>query len=238
MKNYVVKIIDVKKITNNVNRIITERPIGYKFIPGQSTIITEYKEGKVINRPYSFTGLTNAPTLEFLIKEYPENNINGSSVKLKKDDKLLIGKAQGNIQYKGMGTFIAGGTGIIPFIAIFRDLKQKKDLAGNKLIYSEKTYGDLILGDELEDMLGIEFIKVFTKERYKKFYFGRIDKDFLRMEIVDFVQNFYVCGPREFIQNVVLMLKEFGVEEKYIIYERNNILVTNFRSEFENMEVK
>jgi ferredoxin-NADP reductase len=67
-------------------------------------------------------------------------------------------------------SFIAGGAGITPFISIFRDLFIKKQLEGNKLIYSNKTSEDVIMNEELEGMLKDNFIKLFTREKVMGFY--------------------------------------------------------------------
>ncbi len=42
--------------------------------------------------------------------------------------ELIIHDVFGAILYKGTGVFIAEGSGITPFISIFRDLNNKKEL--------------------------------------------------------------------------------------------------------------
>jgi propane monooxygenase reductase component len=58
-------------------------------------------------------------------------------------DHLLTGDAWGTIEYQRPGTFIAGGAGVTPFIAILRDLQAKDTLKGNRLIASHKTSATL-----------------------------------------------------------------------------------------------
>ena len=100
----------------------------------------------------------------------------------------------GTIQYKGPGIFIAAGAGITPFIAIFRDLYEKKALGNNTLILSNKTSNDIIDGPELFQMLGARFLNVFTREGVIGFMERRIDRNYLVETIRDFSRNFYVCG--------------------------------------------
>lgn len=45
MKQHVVKIVSIKKITHDVLKIITKKPQNYIFIPGQATDISIYKNG-------------------------------------------------------------------------------------------------------------------------------------------------------------------------------------------------
>ncbi len=68
-------------------------------------------------------------------------------------------------------------------------------------------------------MLKTEFINVLTKERKQGYYFGRIDEDYLKMEIVDVKRNFYVCGPDEFVKSINLILKKMGASTDSIVFE-------------------
>ncbi len=225
MSEYQVKVLGSKKIGQNIYKLLIEKPRGYVFIPGQFTEVTIKDVDKEnYRRHFSFIGLNNNDYLEFIIKPCNSNDtVAKKIISLNKNEKLIITGAKGNLHYKGMGTFIAGGTGITPFIAIFRDLKIKNDIAGNMLIYSAKTTEDIIMHDELLEILGMNYINLFTQKRDKNYYFGRIDRNFLRMEIVDFVRNFYVSGSVEFVRSINSILKDFGVTEDLIICEQINI---------------
>lgn len=225
LSKHKVKILSIEKIAQNIYKLLTEKPEGYSFIPGQFTEISLNGDIQSSNKAhFSFTGLVDVNNLEFIMKPCSGcNTLVKEIIKLKPSDELIIREPQGKLQYKGMGTFIAGGTGITPFISIFRNLKQKNDLAGNKLIYSNKTINDAILHNELLEMLGMNYTNLFTEERFQNVYFGRIDRNFLRMEIVDFAQYFYVSGSVEFVQNVKMILRNFEVTPDSIISEENVI---------------
>jgi ferredoxin-NADP reductase len=127
----------------------------------------------------------------------------------------------GSIQYVGPGIFLAGGSGITPFIAIFRELhKQKKLLPGNALIFSNKTTEDIILGDELTQMLGPAYINVLTREGVIGFREKRIDRNYLIDTIRDFNRHFYVCGPEEFVKDIVNLLLELGASADTVVVEK------------------
>ena len=88
-------------------------------------------------RTYNTFGLPSTAE-EFLFLESVEQ-----LAKLKKGDELTVGEVYGAIQYKGKGTFLAGGAGITPFIAIFNFLREKSQLNGNSLIFANKTEKDI-----------------------------------------------------------------------------------------------
>jgi len=132
----------------------------------------------------------------------------------------LLHDVFGAIQYKDKGVFIAGGAGITPFISIFRDLYKKQQLYGNKLIYSNKTSEDVIMAEELQKMLKKDFIKVYTRENVVGFIERRIDRNFLIENIADFSQNFYVCGPTDFVKNITNHLLDLGATASTVIFEK------------------
>jgi ferredoxin-NADP reductase len=117
--------------------------------------------------------------------------------------------------------YLAGGAGVTPFIAIFRDLHKKGKLNGNTLIFSNKTAKDVILQEEFEEMLGDDFVSVLTDKDSDGHIFldGFIDKDFLAEQIDDFDQPFYVCGPMKFNENMMKYLKELGADPDSLVFE-------------------
>jgi len=126
----------------------------------------------------------------------------------------------GNIYFRGEGTFIAGGAGLTPLIAILRDRQRNGGNETNRLIFANKTSNDIILKDELKEMLSDRFINILSGEKTEDFANGRIDQSFLKQHIINLNQNFYVCGPDPMIESVVSDLKALGVEAENIIVER------------------
>ncbi len=222
MEEHIVRIIDVNQVTHDVRRLRVEKPAGYTFIPGQATEVSintpQLRDEK---RPFTFTGLNKDPFLEFIIKIYPSHKgVTGELARLKPGAELIIRDVWGTISYKGPGTFIAGGAGITPFIAILRELRDKKALSGNSLIFANKTSKDIILEDELRDMLGNRFINILSDEMAQGCFHGLIDGDFLKTHITDFGNMFYVCGPSPMTDSVIRHMNSLGVAGQSIILER------------------
>lgn len=133
--------------------------------------------------------------------------------------ELIIHDVFGAIQYKGRGVFIAGGSGITPFISIFRDLYKKKELYGNKLIYSNKTSEDVIMDKELKKMLKSDYVKLYTRQNVIGFVGRRIDRNYLIENIIDFNQHFYVCGTSDFVKSITTYLLDLGVTPNSLVIE-------------------
>jgi len=221
MEEHIVKIIDTAAVTHDVKRFTVEKPEGFTFTPGQATeVAINTPDLKGEKRPFTFTSLTDDPHLEFTIKIYPDHNgVTDALGMLEKGEELIIGDAWGAITYKGTGTFIAGGAGVTPFIAILRQLDKENKIAGNRLIFSNKTSKDIILQQEFEKMLGNGFINTLTQEKHNKYAYGRIDNTFLSKRIDDYGQQFYVCGPEQFVEDIQSILTRLGAEPDTVIIE-------------------
>lgn len=118
------------------------------------------------------------------------------------------------------GVFIAGGAGLTPFIAIFRQLQKDGKLGNNKLIFSNRTSKDIILKDEFEKMLGDNFINTLTDEKTEKYDNRKIDTDYLKEKIKNLSQYFYICGPDVMIESVREDLQKMGVDKDKIVIEQ------------------
>ena len=216
-----VRILDIQRLTHNVRRYRVERPSDYQFIPGQATEVAINKEGLTSERrPFTFTSLPDADYLEFTIKSYLDHpGVTNELNNLKPGDSLLLHDVWGAIQYKGQGSFIAGGAGITPFIAIFRDLYKKGAIGDNRLFFSNKTVEDIIIKEELEHMLGDRFINILTEDKTAGYLQGRIDKAFLQKHISDMNQQFYICGPDPMIAAIKQDLEDLGAGKGLITIE-------------------
>lgn len=222
MATHIVKILESSFINHDVKRFITEKPEGYHFIPGQGTDVSiNLPEWNNMFRPFTFTSLNSSPYLEFLVKIYDERN--GVTRQLGKTNagaELILKEPFGSIHYKGPGVFIAAGTGITPFLAIFRDLYQRRKLQGCTLILSNKTSQDILHPEELVKMLGYNFINIFTREGVIGFIDRRIDRNYLVDSIRDFSGNFYICGPQLFVKQLNGYLLSLGASADTLVFEQ------------------
>lgn len=216
---YSLKIIDTQYLTHNVKRFVVEKPAGFSYIPGYSTHLAVNLPGWEDQwRNFTFTSLNAWNNLEFIIKIYDDNKgVTQQLGKLNAGASLFMKDVFGTIDYKGPGIFLAGGTGITPFIAIFRALYQSGNMRNIELLYSNHYHDDVILHDELTQMLGSKYTNFFSKEGVIGFGEKRIDRKFLVETIGDFDKRFYVCGPEAFVNDISRHLQELGARMEAII---------------------
>lgn len=217
-----VGIIDVEKLTHNVRRYRLERPKGYRFSPGQATEVSLDREGwQQEKRPFTFTCLPEDDALELTIKSYFDHTgVTNQLWSMGAGDRLVLRDAWGTIQFRGPGTFIAGGAGVTPFIAILRDLHHRGRIAGNRLIVSNRTEADIILRDEFEAMDGLEVIWTVTDDPKSDLLQERIDAHFLKTHVGDFSGNFYLCGPDAMVKDLRGLLEAAGADVGNVTWEQ------------------
>ena len=218
---YTISIQHIEHVNHNVLRIVADKPKGYSFRPGQATELCIKKEGsKDEKRPFTFTCLPEDDRLEFTIKVYPSHDgVTEQLDELKVGDELIITDAWGAIEYKGEGTFIAGGAGITPFIAILKDLLDKDQLEGNTLIFSNKKEKDIIYKNNLEAWLGDNVHFILSEESNNGYDSGHIDAEYLKKHNLNTARPVYLCGPPEMEDAVKADLIKLGVSDDLIVTE-------------------
>jgi len=231
--DHTVKLLATRQVTHDVKEFRVEKPNGYHFVPGQATDVSvnrpEWKDNK---HPFTFTGLNDDAWLQFTIKGYPERHgMTELLHQLNPGEEIIIGDVWGAIEYRGPGIFLAGGAGITPFLAIFRQLHKDGQMAGNTLYFSNKTTADIIEREELLKILGVRANFLLTREKQagdgehgspgqRGYFHGRIDKHFLEEQISDFHQPFYICGPDEMVQELSQTLNALGAKPEGLVIEK------------------
>jgi len=213
MKNEPVSIRKIEHLTHDVLHIVVDKPEDVDFHSGQATEVFIDKEGwRNQGRPFTFICLPEDEYLEFAIKTYPDHQgVTNELLSLKKDDSLILNEVFGAIEYKGSGTFIAGGAGVTPFISILRNLNSKNQLMNNKLIFANKKAEDIILKNEFENNLKENFINILSEENNSKYHHGMISEDFIKKHALSLNDYFYVCGPPPMMDAILEQLSNLGV---------------------------
>ena len=215
-EEFVSKILKIGFVANDVKSFVIEKPEGYVFNSGQATNLSintlRFRDEK---RPFTFTSTNNDLVIEFIVKKY--NGLTKNLHELNPGDEVIIREPFGSINYFGPGIFIAGGTGITPFLSIFRSLGEEI-VKSNKLFFFNKTHKDIICEGELREMFNENVIFSLTDEKRKGYLNKKINKSFLKKEITDFSGYFYICGSPGFVESIRKNLIELGADKNKIIF--------------------
>ena len=218
---HIVKIISKEMLTHDVVRITVEKPPALTFKAGQAVDISINKSGwEKELRAFTFTSLPADDHLEFTIKTYPAHKgVTDQLLSLEVNDELIIHDVFGDIHYKGEGIFIAGGAGVTPFIAIFKHLEKDNLIGNNKLIFANKTKGDIILEEKFSSLLGNNFINILSDEKLAGYEHGFISAELIKKHQTENAGYFYLCGPEPMMNAVEKHLSSLDVAKEYIIRE-------------------
>jgi ferredoxin-NADP reductase len=223
--DYNVTLLMSEFVTHDVKRFIVSRPEGFDFTPGEAVeLAIDDPKWRNEGRPFTPTSLAEDQVIEFTIKGYPDHEgVTQALHALHPGARLLMSAPFGTIRYRGLGTFIAGGAGITPFIAILRALASQGNVDGHSLIFANKTPADIICEKELRSYLGIvrcHLICTDVEPPGAGYEYGKIDKTYLRDTIGDFGQSFYLCGPPGFMDVVTEGLKGLGADPQALVFEQ------------------
>lgn len=212
----------ITPLARNVFEYELQKPSGFDFKPGQAVNVAIDKEGwRDQWRPFTLTSLPGWDRLQLMIKSYHDHQgVTEQLGRLLVGDELIIDEPWGTIEYNGQGTFIAGGAGITPFIAILRDLNEREEFAGHRLLLANKRERDIFPTDTLNAMIGLDMTHVLSEEETTEHAHGRIDRAFLAETIDDFSQKFYVCGPPQMVKDVNEALKDLGADPDGLVFEQ------------------
>jgi ferredoxin-NADP reductase len=121
---------------------------------------------------------------------------------------------------------IAGGSGIVPLMAIIRERARAAAEVDIRLLYSSRSWDDVIYRDELNRLSGDGLTVVHTLTRSQppdwEGYARRVDKQMLIESGTDPAERprVYVCGPTPFVEAVATALVELGHEPLRVKTER------------------
>jgi ferredoxin-NADP reductase len=119
---------------------------------------------------------------------------------------------------------VGGGSGVVPLMAMARQRASDRDDVPVRLLYSARSWDDVIYGDELEQLRGDGFDVVYTLTRSQPDgwtgYSRRVDADLLSEVAPDSFALAFVCGPTPFVEAVASALVTLGHDPSRIRTER------------------
>jgi ferredoxin-NADP reductase len=121
---------------------------------------------------------------------------------------------------------IAGGSGIVPLMAMIRTRAAARDDTETRLLYSSRSRDDVIYRDELERLSGngLTVVHALTNSQPPGWtgYARRVDAEMLAEVAPSPAEGprFYACGPTPFVEAVAEALVQLGHDPLAIKTER------------------
>ncbi len=123
---------------------------------------------------------------------------------------------------------VAGGSGIVPLMAMIRHRAAVHSTVATRLLYSSRSLEDVIYRDELDQLMKsssmLEVVQTLTRVQPPGWtgYSRRIDTQMLREVAWPVEQRplAFICGPTPFVETAAASLVELGNEPGRIKTER------------------
>jgi ring-1,2-phenylacetyl-CoA epoxidase subunit PaaE len=235
------KIADIARETPEAVAIAFEIPDELKetfaFRPGQYLTLAADIDGEEARRSYSICSAPGEATLRVGVKKVADGRFSSFV-----NDRLSIGDTIRVMPPEGRFTSLAGerhdyvliaaGSGITPMLSIARTVLAHEPDSAITLIYGNRTTETIMFREELEDlkdryMRRFSLVHLLSRETQDVALFnGRIDGARIRelssrglIDVLD-ADGVFLCGPGEMIDDVSSTLKELGVDEDRIRFER------------------
>lgn len=207
----------------------------FDYHPGQWVDIHLTIDDETHNCGYSITSIPSSRhSIDVAVKLAPDLKLTEylhHSCKI--GDKVYISPAQGDVcltgDVSGPYVFIAGGVGITPLYSMIQFIHTHKPQTSMTLIYSISTPDEYLFAEELKAMeqANSNFhcsVTVTRTTQHQERFSGRINTEMLQAIDLPMNASYYLCGPPQMVDNVVVQLNalhaELGINESNIHYDR------------------
>jgi ferredoxin-NADP reductase len=193
------------------------------------------EDGYQAERSYSIASPPEeAPRVTFTVERLDDGEVSPYlTEELRVGDKLeLRGPIGGyfvwEAQMGGPLLLVAGGSGIVPLMAMLRHRAAAASTVATRLLYSSRSLEDVIYRDEIDQRMKsstmLEVVQTLTRAHPPGWncYSRRIDLQMLREVAwpVDQHPLAFICGPTPFVETAAANLVELGHEPARIRTER------------------
>ena len=227
MRLRVAEILDETRSTRTL-RLLREDGAIPPFRPGQYVNLFVEIDGVRTSRPYSISSAPGAPHIDLTVREKPDGFVSPYLVRgVTVDDRLVSTGPIGHFVHEPLIhgddlVFLAGGSGITPFMSMLRDLQARDWPRSVTLLVGTRKPSDVIFGQELKAMArGNDRLRlaVVVSEPSPSFRGrrGLLDAARIRKEVGDPAgKTFYLCGPNPMLELCRAALAEIGAPRQRI----------------------
>jgi ferredoxin-NADP reductase len=229
------EIIELKQETRGVATLVLQVPEWPGHLAGQHVDVRlTAEDGYQAQRSYSIASPPEDPRVLITVERLDDGEVSPYLVgEARVGDRIEVrGPIGGYFVWKAQDTrpllLIAGGSGVVPLMAMLRHRSSAMEKAPARILYSSRTVDDVIYREELERLEasrdGLTVIHTLTRKHPDgwKGYGRRIDRAMMREVAWPAGQlpAAFVCGPTAFVETAADLLVELGYMPAWIKTER------------------
>lgn len=229
------EVAEIKQETPRVSSLSIEVPEWPGHLAGQHVDVRlTATDGYQAERSYSIASAPEEARVTITVERLDDGEVSPYLVgELRVKDKVeLRGPIGGYFVWRAPGDrpvlLIAGGSGVVPLMAMIRHRAAAGDRTPVRLLYSSRAFEDVIYRDELEELsasdASLDVRHTLTRSHPDGWrgYTRRLDR-----QMIDDVAwptapppAVFICGPTSFVEAAASLLVEHGYEPRWIKTER------------------
>lgn len=229
------EVAEIKQETPRVSSLSIEVPEWPGHLAGQHVDVRlTAPDGYQAERSYSIASAPEEARVTITVERLDDGEVSPYLVgELRVKDKVeLRGPIGGYFVWRAPGDrpvlLIAGGSGVVPLMAMIRHRAAAGDRTPVRLLYSSRAFEDVIYRDELEELsasdASLDVRHTLTRSHPDGWrgYTRRLDR-----QMIDDVAwptapppAVFICGPTSFVEAAASLLVEHAYEPRWIKTER------------------
>jgi ferredoxin-NADP reductase len=226
-------VIETKQQTPTARSIVLDVPGWKGSTAGQHVDVRlTAEDGYTAVRAYSLASTGPSPTIELAVDLIETGEVSPYLVEeVREGDQLEFRGPLGRWfvwkpEILAPVQLLAGGSGIVPLLAMVRAHAASDSTAKFRLLYSVRTPDDVFYREELAALEGdlLEVTYVYTRETPSGWPVpaGRVSREILEAATYPAADNpaVFVCGPTGFVESVATWLVELGHDPVTVKTER------------------
>ena len=227
------EVVDVIAETPHVKTIAFDVPDWPGHRAGQHVDLRlTAEDGYQAQRSYSIASPADGTRIDLTVERLDDGEVSPYLTnELRSGDQIeLRGPVGGYFVWEpaqgGPLLLVAGGSGIVPLMAMLRTRHAAESDAETRLLFSSRAWEDVIYRAELERLGGdgLTVVHTLTRSRPRGWagYARRVDREMLAEvgPVPEDEPHVYVCGPTAFVEIVAEELVGLGHEPRAIKTER------------------
>lgn len=214
------------------HRLTLDVPDWSGHLPGQHLDVRlTAPDGYTAQRSYSIASSSERPYVELVVERLPDGEVSPYLTdELRTGDQLELRGPIGGyfVWHRDIDNapvqLIAGGSGVVPFLAMLQHHAASGSSVPMHLLYSARNVDDVIGGSQLRTANDAEVTITLSRTAPDDWQGprGRVDRDLLAQHSVrpESMPRVYICGPTSFVEATAKLMVELGHDTAAIRTER------------------
>jgi ferredoxin-NADP reductase len=227
-------VVENKVETPQTKSLVLAVPGWEGHLPGQHVDVRlTAEDGYQAERSYSIASAPAGERVDLTVERLDDGEVSPYLTdELRTGDKLEIrgpigGYFTWDVAHGGPLLLVGGGSGVVPLMAILRHRAARGSRVPTRLLYSSRSFGEIIYREELARLAvdsTLEVIHTLTRAQPPDWtgYRRRIDEAMLAEVVWPPIDRplAYVCGPTRLVETVASTLVSLGLEPARVKTER------------------